>query len=464
MATLQRSAPAALEGANSCGPREPSSARQTTLLKKAAMRKEKPAIRICRLRICGVDGDWHEARRRWRALGLEVQRVLNDLRAVWLAEHYRRADHVAVRQWIASDMAWAKTAKADRQPRRRVPCPVKCWDAEMGRHVWRELTALHPGLHSRVMTLAINIEQKTLGSAPASTSAYPRWMKILAGEEGIPNSSRHQPIPFDKHNGRLIPPDEPGKPWRFLVRVDRIASDTESKPATSTADVLHLKSGGRNLAGVRKTLDRIASGQYAFKGSSLAVRDGIWYILLSHTIPQPPRAEVDPDRVAYLSPASDRPVHLWLDGWPHYLARQGRDVAHVRRQLLTQRFGRSESYKLASSAQRGHGRKKWLGKLDKLRRRWRDFVKTYNERLASDTVAACVARGFGSLIYYQPEGRRARRRFLARVGHVPDRRDSTGWDWFQLKTLLARRCQELGIEFSARKIGGSPHSQRSNGR
>jgi len=443
---------------------------------------ETKTVKIERIKVAGVEnGDFAEARQRWMHLADTMRRVTNDLRMLWFSEHFAASNHIAVRNWMRADTTWAQTPKGERGKRQY--CPVRCWPAEIVKTVYAKLRHLHPFVHTRCVTLALNTEQKSMKTAKAKRSAYPRWMKTLAGDGEFPSSSGPLPILFDKKNGRLNYREKENF-WTFRLYIDRLPSGN-GKPAKSTEDVLRLKTGGRRLRKLRNTLELIAAGAWEFKGSRLAYQRDGWYLLLCYQMPSQEKPQLDRDKTAYLSPAVDRPVHLWVDtkhievprkqntggpltllvgGFPLYLGRHGRDVEHLRRSLLVQRWARQESYRYASSARKGHGSKKAVEKLKKLSLRWRDFVKGYNERLAADVVKQMVNSGTGRLVYFQPEGRRAERRFLATAGKVPERRDSTGWDWFQLKTLLARRCQEAGIAFVCHKLGAKPAGAKGNGR
>lgn len=413
------------------------------------MRDElKPSVKIERIQISGVEGaDWKERKQHWTELTVTTRRVLNDLRCLWLAEHIKAGDHVKVREWMAADTAWARSDKKTRG--KRGYCPVKPWPSEISRAVYGQLTKLHPYITTRSITLAMNTEQKTLTKKVGVKSAYPGWMKILCGDDRLGGSCNPQPLFFDKSNGRLLYDEQHGW-WRFTVRVERIPQD--GKCGKNVVDVLRLKTGGRGLVKLRKTLEKIHDGDWEFKGSRITVRDGKWYLLLCYQFPQPERPELEPDKVAYLSPAADRPVHLWIDGWPLYLRRHGHEVAHIRRQLLTQRWSRQGAYRIASSAKRGHGRKRVMKSLEPLRRRWLDFTKTYNGQLAAEVVRVLVDRGIGTLVYYQPTGARRDTRFLGKAGKVPGRRDGTNWDWHQLKTLLGRESSEAGIRLTTEQL------------
>jgi hypothetical protein len=222
------------------------------------------------------------------------------------------------------------------------------------------------------------------------------------------------------------------------------------------AQRLYLDTRTRPGAKQAAIIERITSGEYAFKGSKIAWHSSerAWYVKLGYQLPKAEPIAADPDRVAYLVPGRDRPWYLWDGGWPKYIGGTGRHVAHVRRQLLTQRWSRQASYRVASSAGKGHGRKRaYESKTEALRHRWLDFVKTANEAMVVDVLAYCRQRGIGRVVYFQPVAAKREKRFLAMAGKVPGKRDATLWDFFQAGKILRDKCTEVGVQVQVRQYG-----------
>ena len=407
-------------------------------------------VRILRAELIGTAaGDYVAAKACFKAVSLSIQSVVNDYYSHWLALHYQAGNHLAVRAWMDADRKWAAMPKADRPPGKRVPCPVKPMAAEMSRAIYHALRQSHPTLGTRPLVLAMNTEGARLTKTPATKSAYPRWMNILAGRGEHPSYSRPLPIPFDKANARLIPPEKDAKyeEWQLEVRLELVPGEKKL-----TIHRLKIKTGGRRLHGVRDALWKIAAGEWKWCGSHLVLSDGLWYAHLCYQLPAAEKLALDPAKRAYLSPATDRPMHLWIDGYPHWLRRTGRDIEHVRGQLVARRWSNSQAYEFASSARKGHGRKRAMAWREPLRRRWMDFQKTYNERLTADVMTRLRQAGIGTLVWYQPVGSRRDSRFLSWAGSG-GRNDLRQWDWTQLGGLLARKCEENGIELEVRRCG-----------
>lgn len=407
-------------------------------------------IRVIRLAVLGSGGDWPAERKRLAAVAAQIQQVCNDFAAHWLRLHYAAGNHLTVRQWMEADRAWAKTPKAERPPGPRLRCPVHPCDAAMSREIYAALRVDHFSLGTKPVGLAVQKAMKRLTQGGATHSAYPRWMIVLAGGGEFPQAHRSQPVPFHTANCKLLVPKDGEDYWRLEVRF-------EQKPAEQGKGLapigLRLKTGGFRLASLRSALWQIAKGDWKFCASDLVCRDGLWYAHICHQMPAVELPPLDGRRTAFLAAGRGCPVLLRLDGRTLKRLRRGNDVRHVRRQLTVQRFGKSESYRLAGSARKGHGRGRALAWREKLTRRWRDFVKTWNSQLAAEIAKSLRTAGAGRLVVYQPADSWRETRFLAAAGKIAGRVDSTGWDWHQMAAQLQRVCQENGITVLVRKVG-----------
>lgn len=408
-------------------------------------------VRVIRVAVVGSEGDWPEERKRLAAVAQQIQAATNDWAAHWLRLHYAAGNHLTVRQWMAANLAWVKTPQAERVPAARVPCPVKPCDAAMSREIYAALRVDHFSLGTKPVGLATQKAMKRLTQSAASRSAYPRWMIILAGCGEFPQSSRSLPVPFHTSNCKLILPTagEEREEWRLEVRLEQKPGDAQGLVPIR----LKLKTGGRSCAAIRAALWNIAKGDWKFCASDLVCRKGLWYAHICYQMPKAELPALDGDRTAFLSAGANTPILLRLGGRTWKRLRRGNDVRHVRRQLTVQRFGKSESYRYASSAKKGHGRGVVLAWREKLTRRWRDFVKTWNGQLAAEIAKRLRAEGIGRLVVYQPADDWRDSRFLANAGKICGRIDSTGWDWYQMQAQLSRICQENGIQVLVKKVG-----------
>lgn len=286
---------------------------------------------------------------------------------------------------------------------------------------------------------------------PSSKGAVPRWMRILAHDGEFPSSSSPLPIPFDKANSEIIVPKTDDDPFQLQVRIDRIERPDHNY-ATSTKDVCRLRSNNQT-----PILWQIANGELVFAGSNLVYYESKnkWFAHIYYQAQKgATTGELDTRRTAFLHPAKQQPWWLRIDGRHHFVGgRDGKHVAYVRQQLLTNRWGRQESYQHASSARKGHGRDRAVGKIFKLQDRWKDFVKTANQLAATQAVELCRTYKCGRLIYFLPIGPVRENRFLHTAGKLPDHKDSSSWDWSQMQNILSHKCQQAGIELEVHKVG-----------
>lgn len=409
--------------------------------RRAARQKGSPPAshHTYRVQIVGYDGDAKEARKALSDAAAEIRQVLNDASAHWLRWHYGHGNHIVVRQWMEADRQWAKTPKSERTEQ-RARCPVDPWPKEFAKSLYGAMRTEHPGYGTKVLGLALQKHYKRIVGDSASKSAYKRWLHILAGRGEYPSGSHSAPIPFYTSNSRLIVPQSDREPWRLEVRL-------ETQPGTARLRVLRmrLKTGGRALAAIRSALWRIAKGESKFCASEIVEKSGQWYAHITAEIPNPPKPAVDFAKVAVLRPGNRRPVLLRIGGRTERLGRRGADVAYVRRRVTVQRRQRDNAYRHKGSSGKGHGRAKAFVWRERLRRRWQDFVKTYNGQLASDVVRRLIQAGVGTLIYCQPTGADRETRFLARAGKQEDIRESTLWDWHQQTSMLKREAIDHGI-------------------
>lgn len=417
------------------------------MAKKKQQKKPSGTIRVLKFKVIHAT---KEEYREWKSIAEQVKRMTNACVHVWLREHMRLGNEAVVRQYMADKEQW----HADNPDKSKYPvrCDVKGMTSEIQAEIWEYLQTQFVDngrfLYSQIPAIVLQFFKKRL-NAKATKSAYPKWMRILAFEGELPNSARPLPIPFDCRHAAIIGPTKSDKDFYAQLKLVREVQDGK---AVTKVHTVKLQTRGKKVASQAGLLRKIAEGLLELKGSNLAYRESTneWFVNIAYEMPKPEKANVDPSKTAMLVPGSDHPFTLEVDGEDLWIGGGGGYIASIRRQLLTQRLSYSGAYRHASSARKGHGRKRAVGKVHKLSNRWKDFVKTFNETAARQTVQRCVDRGAGRLVYLQ--GDNDTKLFCNTAGKEQDKRDSTGWDWFQLKTLLERRCAEVGIEFESEKM------------
>lgn len=412
-------------------------------------------IGVLKLTVHTVDGEWRDWFGRMLALGEEVKRLHNRMWQRWLIWHITQGNDYRIREYMERLREWHKAeGKKPSKPK----CEVQCVPKELSNAIYHDLSDFVPGLNKAPLTLAMNAMQGKMKTAPAASGSFPRWMRILAGDESTPGFQRAMPIPFSKVNSELIPPTTAGGNWQLVLRVDRI-DDGSGKPAKGNRDVLTLRTGGKGGRSAVAGLWKIASGEWKFCGSNLVYRESHgkkeFAVHICYQAPKAEKADVDKDRCAIVAPAVSHPWAMIVDGRKLRLGGwNGSYIAHARRRCLTQRWSRQGAYRYAGSARKGHGRQRALKSLEKLRDLWKNFVRDCNETVTRQIVNTLKDRRCGKVVYYQPEGRFAEGRFLSTAGKVPGRHDASSWDWYQFGKRLQDKCAEAGIECEVRKHGG----------
>jgi len=403
-------------------------------------------IRVAKLKIIGCDGDWRETRRELAALADDVKRATNLIWRTWMEWHSKAGSGPLLGDFMRRLREWHGLPKAERGEKPK--CKVAAIDKSCSKAIYSAVHAAFPGVHNRVLELTRQVATKHIKSYKPYKGSFPGWMRVLVNDDRPAFSSHALPIRVDKANSGVV---KDGKKWYLQARIQRLSD------GKSVAHRFLLAADTRRAAGERSKLEKIVAGDYAFKGSMVDYneKDSYWYAKVCYEQPALPKIDADPERVAHLIPHRMRPWVLWDDGFDHHLGgKSGRHVQHARQQLLAQKWGRQEAYKVASSARKGRGRKRgYEAAMNTLRRRWQDFVKTQNEAVVVEVLQRCQRYRIGRVVYYQPCDTTAENRFLVTGGKKKGRQDSSTWDWYQMGSILSRKCQEIGVEVEVVKAG-----------
>ncbi len=405
----------------------------------------KKSIGVVCFRILDLDPSTTEL---WEFLANAIKRLTNCYWRSWLVAHTLIGNVKRTQQYFADLTAYYQGQCSGLKPL----CDVEPLSPEIHRKVLEEIKSHFPTLNNRCIELAIQLLGKDVINTRSNKGTIPRWMRILSDDGELPSSSSPLPIPFDKRNSGIIVPATDDEDFQLYLHLDRVERPGK-KYATSTKQIVRLKTRGDKQTAI---LWKIAQGEYEFAHSRLVYQESKnrWFAHISYWKPKIAKPKLDHSRVAFLRPATKQPWWLQIDGYHHYMGgREGRHVAHAREQLLTSRWSRREAYRHASAARTGHGRDRAIGKIHLLKTRWHDFVRTANQQLVKDVVAKCLETNCGRLVYFQPVGDKRNSRFLHNAGKVPGRKDNTSWDWYQVQKLLARKCDEVGIDFKVYRVG-----------
>lgn len=377
----------------------------------------------------------------WKAMAVACQRMSNRLWQIWLCHHSNNGSADKLREHFHAFNAWKET-KQGRKPE----WPCKALESPLTKSAdsgsfYRILSAEFPHVNVRTRGLLTNAWQSLLSQRKSASGSLPGWVSILFANESLPSFTRPQPVPFDKDNAKLVMGE-----YGPCVEL-RIERDIET--GKSAVDVVPLLVNKRKARQARVVIDRLLSGEYAWKGSNLVLDRGKWFMALAYEMPQRERVGLNPDKVLYVRPGRLSPWRVKIVGQQSWkFGGNGAHVLHARRAIIGERNSRKEHYRWAGSNQKGHGRRRADAVWTKLSSRWRDFSKRYNNEITRQLIHIAVSRGCGRIVYLQPKENQRDSRYLSVVGN--DGRSAMSWDYFQFGSMLASKCETEGLEYGAK--------------
>jgi hypothetical protein len=230
------------------------------------MKKEKKSrVRVCALEISGMTKEQHD---RWRCLSETVRDIVNCIWQTWLLWHVNNGSRGKQREYLKAYSAWKSS---DPKTRGEAPeRPVLAVPPACQASIYAAVSGEFADVNLRPVVLLINAIVGKISSRKSANGSLPGWVSILLCKESMPSTLRKNPIPFDKKNSGLVPPENGDDHWKLWVRVDRIEREGK-KNATSTRDEVRLWSKGRKAGSAVATLRKIESGEYTFLGSNLVL-------------------------------------------------------------------------------------------------------------------------------------------------------------------------------------------------
>lgn len=410
---------------------------------------ESGGVKVAKFEVYKILGDHKAVRKKWHGIAEMVQQITNCIWETWLCWHVANHSAAAQRDFLDRHAEWKKE-KIGEKPK----CEVTAIPKALDKLIYTTLSKEFPGINTTARMLIQYAVCNKIKSRKAAKGSLPGWVAIILRNESVPSSTRSQPIPFSKVNAAIVPPAVDGERYSLKLRVDRYDRPGK-KTGAGNEDHIELLTNRRGIKQHEETLRKICAGEYDFCGSTLQWdrKNSKWFALVCYRMPVAEKSNLDKSKVAILHPGRKEPWSLWHASRWDWLGGRGNYVAATRMRLLTSRWSRQENYRHAGSSTKGHGRGRALLAVEKLAQGWKNFTKTCNHNITSQAVKRCVENGIGRLIYLQPCGAKSDSRFLGYAGKVPGRRDSTGWEWHQVATMLAYKCKEAGIEFEIRKCG-----------
>lgn len=405
-------------------------------------------VRVYRYEIGKVfDDDPVEVYRRWHRLRNEVRRACNIYVQAWMHWHYVQGHFTRLEELLEAFRAWEEADPKTRGPKPKWDVPAMPPNGEKP-SLYSVVAGRCREITSDTVSTLCQIWRGNLLNGKDSAGKMKRWIAILLGIDGSPVTNRDLIIPIKPGSFDLL------EDRRVCVQTSR--QDVPGKKVGRvTRDTFAVRLPRRTTSG-STILDRCMSGEYRPRNASLMYSPGNrrWYFLLAYQSPATAVAASDPSRVARLRPHAEHPWEVELPDRTVWVGGDGKHVAAVRQKVFGQRESRHRNYRYAGSANKGHGRNRALAPVRRLERRWKDFVKSYNHEVTRTVVALCVEAGVGTLVYEQPVGEKRDEMYLAWAGRRGVRTQSF-WDWFQIKTMLAYKCEGTPVHFVHEKIAAS---------
>lgn len=400
------------------------------------------SVRICRLEVDHVYGKiWKDVCKRWLELSDTMQTVHNTIWQTWETWHVTNRSADKIRTWLNEREALRSQGKNVREAGK---CPVQAVPKELNKAIYEACKLVAGNSHTRTWGLLMQIVIKNIQSRKATKGSLPGWTAILLCREGRPASTKPLPIPFDRANCSIAYDEKPTV-WLRL--------NTENRK--SEIDEIILRSGGSRS--IKMNLDvfkKIVKGEFKFVGSKLAYdqRKRKWFVLLSYKRPVHRVPGLNHRLTAFLHAGRTVPFVLRMPGQPRrfWPIGKGHSIGAMRVRIFGTRRRMAEHYRTTGAA-KGHGRKRVMLWRDKLSRAWSNFVHRENHYVSTRVVRECVNSGIGRLVYFQPTGYYAERRFVSKAGDTG--KDQSTWEFFTLKTMLEYKCQDVGIELVVKRVG-----------
>ena len=457
------------------------------------------AIKIAKLEVVKINGHAMKSdaakaiSNQWREMSQTCAEVANFIWQDWMLWHAANGSREIVMADNARTIAWHKLKddndqaiqlwlKADRKS--RGPKPVfkaekpkwvfKPVDERWSKSLYLKLAARFPHLHTRVVNLIQNKIVPGIGSRKAAHGSIGGAASILLYRERWPHFTEGLPIPFDRCNG---PQDEPirapeGERKNYLLKLRLAREKVEGKKiCPSICYDVELFTCHKNIRSQAESLAKCITGEYKFAGSSLVYDDSKrkWFAHVAFFQPAGALNALDVGNVATLTPCGLHERHPWRlavpgcenDRWPGMWI--SKSVGSVRQRIFWRRRTTAGHYRWAGSAAKGHGRNRAQSAFFKLSNAWKGYVKNANHGMANDIIAQCVRYGCGTLVYQQPEAELQDELFLSAAGKQPNAKDSTGWDWFQMRTFLEQKGQKAGIAVKIVKLTKQREERKKDG-
>ena len=256
--------------------------------------------------------------------------------------------------------------------------------------------------------------------------------EIVKGEASIPSYKANLPIDIIKNNMEL----NRMKHGVYFASLSLLSNEAKKELGIAGKISVVLNVGGAG----RVILDRIVSGDYGLSASQLILssdqrgKKNKWYLNLSYEF-QPQATALDPHKIMGIDLGDVVAVYM---AFHHSLARyriDGGEIKTFRKQIEARRISMLRQGKYSGSMRGGHGRKKRIEPIEKLRGKIVNFRNTINHRYSRYIVDAAVKECCG-VIHMED---------LSDIRDIGSKFLQT-WPYYDLQQKILYKCEEMGIQ------------------
>ncbi len=196
---------------------------------------------------------------------------------------------------------------------------------------------------------------------------------------------------------------------------------------------------GRDLSNNRSIIDKILNKEYKYSDSSIKIEGKKLFLLLVVDIPAR-KAELDKNIAVGVDLGLAIPAYCALsEGYPRLAIGNRNDFLRVRTQMQNRKKALQKSLILTSE---GRGRAKKLKALEKLKKKERNFVHTYNHMVSKRVVEFARKNNAGVIKLELLEGYGRDDNGKPKKGDFVLR----NWSYFELQKLIEEKAAFNGIK------------------
>lgn len=192
---------------------------------------------------------------------------------------------------------------------------------------------------------------------------------------------------------------------------------------------------GRDPSNNRVIVNRILDGTYKMNGSSIQIDDNDLYLLLTCDIPVNVSNNMDPNKVMGIDLGINRPVSIYIDGEKRQPSQiqLGEKIQSERMRFYKQRRAIQQSMKFAKG---GHGRKRKMLGMEKLREKESNWATLMNHNISREVINIAQQYNVGII------------KMEDLTGITTNKNDYflKSWAYYQLQTDIEYKAKMVGIQ------------------